>query len=66
MARPAHDGALGHPDPAAVEGDDAKKRHAFVEAFTVLKRRIELFTSLPIEKLDRLALHERVRSIGEQ
>lgn len=56
----------GIPDPAAVEGDDAKKRHAFVEAFTVLKRRIDLFTSLPMDKLDRLALHEGVRAIGKQ
>jgi protein-tyrosine-phosphatase len=56
----------GIPDPAAVDGDDARKRHAFVEAFTVLKRRIELFTSLPMDKLDRLALHERVKAIGKQ
>lgn len=56
----------GVPDPAAIEGDDARKRHAFVEAFTVLKRRIELFTSLPMDKLDRLALHERVKAIGKQ
>ena len=53
-------------DPAEVQGDDAKKRHAFIEAFTVLKRRIELFTSLPMDKLDRLALHERVKAIGTE
>jgi len=56
----------GIPDPAAVEGDDTKKRHAFVEAYTVLKRRIELFTSLPMSKLDRIALHEQVKAIGQQ
>jgi arsenate reductase len=56
----------GVPDPAAVDGDDAKKRHAFVQAFTALKRRIELFTSLPLEKLDRLGVHERVRKIGAE
>jgi arsenate reductase len=54
----------GIADPAEVEGDDARKRLAFVEAFTVLKRRIELFASLPMDKLDRLALHERVQAIG--
>lgn len=53
-------------DPAAVAGDDARKRRAFMEAFTVLKRRIELFTSLPLDKLDRLALHEQVKAIGRQ
>jgi arsenate reductase len=56
----------GIPDPAAVEGDDARKRHAFVAAFAVLKRRIDLFASLPMDKLDRLALHERVKAIGTQ
>ena len=55
----------GLPDPAAVEGDDDKKRHAFVEAYAVIKRRIDLFTSLPMDKLDRLALHEQVKSIGK-
>ena len=56
----------GVPDPAEAEGDDAKRRHAFMEAFTVLKRRIELFTSLPMDKLDRLALSEHVRAIGRE
>jgi arsenate reductase (thioredoxin) len=56
----------GLPDPAAVEGDDDKKRHAFVEAYAVIKRRIDLFTSLPMDKLDRLALHEQIKSIGKQ
>jgi hypothetical protein len=31
-----------------------------------LKRRIELFTSLPLEKLDRLTLQTRVRDMGKQ
>jgi hypothetical protein len=42
------------------------KRHAFVEAYTVLKHRVGLFTSLPMNKLDRLALHEQVKAIGKQ
>ncbi|HEX5690802.1 MAG TPA: arsenate reductase ArsC, partial [Roseiflexaceae bacterium] len=56
----------GMADPAAVEGDDECKRRAFVEAFALLKRRIELFASLPMEKLERMALQERVRTIGAQ
>lgn len=56
----------GIPDPAAAAGDDERKRRAFIEAFTVLKRRIELFTSLSLDKLDRLALHEQVKAIGRQ
>ena len=54
----------GVPDPAAVEGSDDQKRRAFRDAFVVLKRRIELFASLPIDKLSRLALQERLDEIG--
>ncbi len=56
----------GVPDPAAVEGSDEQKRRAFLDAFLTLKRRIELFASLPVESLDRLALHEKLKSIGQQ
>jgi len=56
----------GVPDPAAVEGSDDEKRHAFLDAFVALRRRIELFASLPIASLDKLALQERVRRIGQQ
>ena len=55
----------GIPDPAAVEGSDEEKRRAFHEAFVILKRRIELFTSLPLAKLDKLALTSRLREIGK-
>ena len=54
----------GIADPAAVEGTDDEKRRAFVEAFEVLKRRIDLFASLPFATLDRLALQSRLRDIG--
>ena len=56
----------GLPDPAAVEGDDQHKRRAFVDAFAVLRQRIELFASLPFEKLDELALQAHLRNIGRQ
>lgn len=53
----------GMPDPAAVEGDNAARR-AFVEAFSLINRRIDLLLALPLEKLERLALEARVRAIG--
>lgn len=63
----------GHPmtahwgveDPAAVTGTDEEKRRAFRKAATVLRRRIELFLSLPMEKLDGMALQQEVREIGK-
>lgn len=54
----------GLPDPAAVEGTDAKIMAAFRDAFDVLKRRIELFTNLPVQTLDRISLQARLRAIG--
>jgi arsenate reductase (thioredoxin) len=56
----------GIPDPAAVNGSEAEQRRAFIDAYAVLRRRIELLASLPIDKLDRLALIKRVEEIGRQ
>ena len=54
----------GVPDPAAVVGSGAERRRAFREALLVLRRRIELFASLPLDKLTRLALQTRLDDIG--
>ena len=54
----------GIPDPAAVTGDDATKRAAFRKASDQLARRIQLFMSLPIDKLDKLTLKEKLAEIG--
>ena len=53
----------GIPDPAHVEGEEAR-RAAFKHASEQLARRIQLFISLPIEKLDQLALKEKLAEIG--
>ncbi|MEP7326865.1 MAG: arsenate reductase ArsC [Gemmatimonadota bacterium] len=54
----------GLPDPAAVSGGEEEIHRAFLDAFLVLSRRIDLFLALPFEKLSRLALEHRVRAIG--
>jgi arsenate reductase len=56
----------GVPDPAAVEGSDAEKRKAFRDAVVTLKRRIELFASLPLDSLSRLALQQQIDRIGRE
>jgi arsenate reductase len=56
----------GLPDPAGVEGTDDEKRRAFRDAFLVLKRRIELLASLPLDKLNGPALSDRLREIGRE
>ena len=56
----------GMEDPAAVQGDDEVKRRAFRDALQLISRRIDLMLALPINKLERLALQERLRAIGAQ
>jgi hypothetical protein len=55
----------GIPDPAAVTGTDEEKRRAFRSAFNALDARIKIFTSLRLEKLDRLALQKHLDEIGQ-
>lgn len=56
----------GVPDPAAVEGGEAVRSKAFLEAFLTLRRRIEIMLALPIASLDRMRLQQKVREIGGQ
>jgi arsenate reductase len=56
----------GVEDPAAVEGSDEDKRKAFFHAYTRLRHRIEMFLNLPLAKLDRVSLTQRMRDIGRQ
>ena len=54
----------GIPDPAAVQGSDEEKRHAFREAAMAMRKRIELFTALPVASLDRMSLKSKLDDIG--
>jgi len=54
----------GVADPAAETTSDEARRRAFREAAVVLRRRIELFASLPLESLVGLALQDRLDDIG--
>jgi len=54
----------GIEDPAAVQGTDEEKRRAFFRAYNQLQNRLSIFVSLPLEKLDRLALKSKLDEIG--
>jgi arsenate reductase (thioredoxin) len=54
----------GVPDPSRAEGTEVEKRLAFAEAHRMLRRRIELFTSLPLQSIERLALKKKLDDIG--
>ncbi|HZD91541.1 MAG TPA: arsenate reductase ArsC [Pseudolabrys sp.] len=54
----------GVPDPAAATGTEAEIRYAFADALRMLTNRINIFVSLPLDKLDRLSLQKRLDAIG--
>jgi arsenate reductase len=54
----------GVDDPALVQGSPEERRRAFNRALRELDARIKIFVNLPFESLDRMALEERLQSIG--
>jgi protein-tyrosine-phosphatase len=55
----------GVEDPAAFAGPEQERRRVFLRVYLELERRIDLFTNLRIEALDRLALQARLDAIGK-
>jgi protein-tyrosine-phosphatase len=54
----------GVEDPAAFEGSIDKQRAIFKRVYLQLDARIKIFSSLRIEKLDRLSLQKNLDDIG--
>ncbi|MEI8169997.1 MAG: arsenate reductase ArsC [Rhodoferax sp.] len=63
----------GHPvaahwsvtDPGKVKGSAEEKQHAFLAAGFNLRKRLELFISLPTDSLDRMSLKYHLDEIGK-
>ncbi len=56
----------GVPDPAAATGGDAAIALAFSDAYRMLQSRIAAFVTLPMDRLDRPALQDRIDRIGRE
>jgi arsenate reductase len=56
----------GSPDPAEFKGDDAATFQVFWQVAQQIQRRLELFASLPFEKLDALRLETATKEIGQR
>lgn len=52
------------PDPAAFKGSPAERAILLTELYGMVRRRLEIFISLPFAALDRLALKKRLDEIG--
>lgn len=55
----------GVPDPAHAPDPDAERKAVF-QAYSRLANRIQILLSLPLAKLDRLAITREVTAIGQQ
>jgi protein-tyrosine-phosphatase len=56
----------GVEDPAAFRGPEDRQRRLFQRVYLELERRIDLFTNLSLESLDRLTLKARLDEIGRR
>jgi arsenate reductase len=56
----------GVPDPAAVRGNAEEIQDAYRSAFVTLERRIDLFLSLPLATIDKLAIKKEIDKIGSR
>lgn len=56
----------GFPDPAKAKGTDAEIGLFFATLYGQLLRRLEIFVSLPMESLDRLAIERRIRELAPE
>lgn len=54
----------GFPDPSKIEGSDHDKRQAFVAVMDELRNRLDIFASLPLEKLDALSIQNELRKLA--
>ena len=55
----------GVEDPAACAGSEAEQDKVFEKIYQQLTKRIQLFLSLPIIKLDALSLKQKLQEIGK-
>ena len=56
----------GSPDPAAFEGSEEEKLQKTWQVAMQIQRRLDLFCSLPLEKMERLKLAHAMGDIGRK
>jgi arsenate reductase len=58
-------GAWPLPDPVDFQGSETERTTLLNELYAMIRRRIEIFTSLPFATLDKMALKARLDEIGD-
>lgn len=54
----------GYADPSAGEGSDAEKLEAFKQTMHQIRRRLDIFISLPLSDLSKMALETTARDVA--
>ncbi|TMK48211.1 MAG: protein-tyrosine-phosphatase [Alphaproteobacteria bacterium] len=65
LAGPFITAAWPLPDPAQFKGSATERTTLLNELYAMVRRRLEIFTSLPFKTLDRMALKARLDEIGD-
>ena len=56
----------GYPDPSETIGTDEQKLEAFKQTLHLIKRRLDIFTSLPLTSLNNMALEKTARELASK
>jgi len=56
----------GYADPSETVGTDEQKQEAFKQTLYQIKRRLELFNSLPVSSLSKMVLQNTARDLATQ
>jgi len=56
----------GYADPSEATGSDSIKLEAFTQTLYQIKRRLEIFTSLPLSSLSKMALEKTARDLANK
>ena len=56
----------GYPDPSEVQGSEQERHEAFRKTLHAIKRRIDLFVSLPAERLEKMRLQTTARELANK
>jgi protein-tyrosine-phosphatase len=54
----------GYADPSDAQGDDDKKREAFMQTLHLIRKRLEIFINLPSSSMSRLSIQKTARDLA--
>jgi protein-tyrosine-phosphatase len=56
----------GYADPSEGAGSEAEKLEAFKQTLYLIKKRLDIFTSLPLSSLNKMAIEKTARELADK